>query len=55
MASTRMACSAAAMRQEAKFHSTLEKIVLWRIDEQKRNLVRLDRGGFEMMRFSKMD
>jgi heat shock protein HslJ len=55
MASTRMACSAAAMRQEAKFHATLEKIASWRIDGQKRKLVLLDRGGFEMMRFGKMD
>ncbi len=55
MVSTRMACSAAAMRQEAKFHATLEKIASWRIDEQKQKLVLLDRGGFELMRFSKMD
>ena len=55
MASTRMACSAAVMRQEARFHATLEKIRAWRIDEPKRKLVLLDGGGFEMLRFSRMD
>lgn len=55
MASTRMACSAAAMRQEAKFHSTLEKIRTWRIDQAQRKLLLFDGGGFEMMRLSKMD
>ncbi len=55
MASTRMACSAAAMRQEAKFHSTLEKVRAWRIDEAQRKLVLLDSGGFDLMRLSKMD
>jgi heat shock protein HslJ len=55
MASTRMACPAAVMRQESKFHATLEKIRSWRIDEQKRKLVLLDGGGFEMLRFSKLD
>ncbi len=55
MASTRMACSTAAMRQEGKFHATLEKIRAWRIDEARRKLFLLDGQGFEMMRFSKMD
>jgi heat shock protein HslJ len=55
MASTRVACSTAAMRQESKFHAALEKVRLWRIDEAQRKLVLLDSGGFEMMRFSKMD
>lgn len=55
MASTRMACSAAAMRQEAKFHSTLEKIRTWRADQGQRKLVLLDRQGFELMRLSRMD
>lgn len=55
MASTRMACSAAAMRQEAKFHSTLEKVRTWRVDQAQRKLVLLDKGGFDLMRLSKMD
>lgn len=55
MASTRMACSAAAMRQEGKFHSTLEKVRTWRIDQAQKKLLLLDRQGFELMRFSKMD
>lgn len=55
MASTRMACSTAAMRREGKFHATLEKIRAWRIDEARRKLILLDGQGFEMMRFSKMD
>ena len=55
MVSTHMACSAAVMRQESKFHATLEKIRSWRIDEPKRKLVLLDGGGFEMLRFSRMD
>lgn len=55
MASTRMACSPAVMRQEAKFHSALEKVRAWRIDEAQRKLVLLDGGGFDLMRFSRMD
>lgn len=55
MASTRMACSAAAMMQESKFHTTLEKIRAWRIDEARRKLILLDGQGFEMMRLSRMD
>lgn len=55
MASTRMACSAAVMRQEAKFHTTLEKVRTWRIDQAQRKLLLLDGQGFEMMRLSKMD
>jgi heat shock protein HslJ len=55
MASTRMACSPAVMKQESKFHSTLEKVRTWRIDEARRKLILLDGQGFEMMRLSKMD
>ena len=55
LASTRMACSAAAMKQEGKFHATLEKVRAWRIDEARRKLILLDGQGFEMMRLSKMD
>jgi heat shock protein HslJ len=55
MASTRMACSAAAMRQEGKFHSTLEKVRAWRIDQVQRKLMLLDRQGFELMRLGRMD
>ncbi len=55
MASTRMACSPAAMNQEAKFHAALEKVGSWRIDEQQRKLFLLDDGGFELMRLSRMD
>lgn len=55
MASTRMACSAAAMGQESRFHAALEKIRSWRIDAPRRKLILLDGGGFEMMRFSKLD
>ncbi len=55
MASTRMACSPAVMRQEAKFHSTLEKVRTWRIDQAQRKLLLLDGQGFDLMRFSRMD
>lgn len=55
MASTRMACTAAVMRQESRFHSTLEKVTAWRVDQTQRKLILLDKGGFEMMRFSRMD
>lgn len=55
MASTRMACSPAVMNQESKFHSTLEKVRTWRIDQAQRKLLLLDRQGFELMRLSKMD
>lgn len=55
MASTRMACSAAVMRQEAKFHSTLEKVRTWRIDQAQRKLLLLDGQGFDLMRLTNMD
>ncbi len=55
MASTRMACSAAVMRQESKFHAALEKVESWRIDEQQRKLFLLDGGGFDVLRFSRMN
>jgi heat shock protein HslJ len=55
MGSTRMACSAAVMRQESKFHATLEKVTAWRVDQAQGKLVLLDKGGFDLMRLSKMD
>ena len=55
MASTRMACSAAVMRQEAKFHSTLEKVRTWRIDQAQRKLLLLDGQGSDLMRLTRMD
>ncbi|WP_244432758.1 MULTISPECIES: META domain-containing protein [unclassified Afipia] len=55
MASTRMACSPAVMKQESKFHATLEKVRAWRVDQVQRKLVLLDGQGFEMMRLSQMD
>lgn len=55
LASTRMACSAAVMKQESKFHATLEKVRAWRIDDVRRKLTLLDGQGFEMMRLSRMD
>jgi heat shock protein HslJ len=54
MASTRMACSAAVMRQESRFHATLEKIRSWRVDTQKGKLVLLDKGGFDVMVLASM-
>jgi len=55
MASTRMACSAAAMNQEYKFHRALENVRAWRVDQPRRKLLLLDKSGFDLMRFSKMD
>lgn len=55
MASTRMACSASAMNQEARFHATLGKVRSWRIDPAQRKLLLLDRWGSELMRFGGMD
>ncbi|RTL50756.1 MAG: META domain-containing protein [Bradyrhizobiaceae bacterium] len=55
MASTRMACSPAVMNQENKFHTALEKVRAWRIDEQQRKLFLLDDGGFDIIRLSRMD
>jgi heat shock protein HslJ len=55
MASTRMACSASVMRQESRFHSTLEKVTAWRVDQAQKKLVLLDKGGFDLMRLSKMN
>jgi heat shock protein HslJ len=55
MGSTRMACSPAVMKQEARFHSTLEKVTAWRVDQAQGKLVLLDKGGFDLMHLSKMD
>lgn len=55
MGSTRMACAPAVMAQETKFHKALERAAAWRIDEARRKLVLLDRGGFDLVRFTKMD
>lgn len=55
MASTRMACSTAAMRQEGKFHSTLERVRTWRFDQAQRKLLLLDGQGFDLLRFSRID
>lgn len=55
MGSTRMACSPAVMKQESKFHATLEKVRAWRVDQAQRKLLLLDGQGFDLMRFSKMD
>lgn len=53
MGSTRMACSPAIMKQESKFHATLENVRAWRIERTK--LVLLDAGQFVIMSFAKMD
>ncbi len=55
MASTRMACSPAVMKQETRFHAALEKVRAWRVDEQQHKLFLLDDGGFDLLRFSRMD
>jgi len=55
MASTRMACSAAAMNQEYKFHRALENVKGWRVDQPRRKLMLLDKSGFDLMRFSRME
>jgi heat shock protein HslJ len=55
MASTRMACLTAAMRQEGKFFNTLERVRTWRIDQAQKKLLLLDGQGFDLMRFSRMD
>ena len=55
MASTRMACPPAAMNQEDRFHKALEKVRAWRIDEPQRKLFLLDKDGFNLIRFSRMD
>jgi heat shock protein HslJ len=55
MVSTHMACPAAVMRQESKFHATLEKVRAWRVDRIQRKLILLDAGGFDLIRLSKMD
>lgn len=55
LAGTRMACSPAVMQQETKFHAALEKVRAWRIDEQQRKLFLLDGGGFDLIRFSRID
>lgn len=45
VASTRMACTPAAMDQEAKFFKVLERAKAWRIDPTRRKLVLLSEGG----------
>jgi heat shock protein HslJ len=55
LVSTRMACSPAVMNQEAKFHAALGKARGWRIDEAQRKLILLDRHGYDVIRFSRME
>ncbi|KFC75611.1 Heat shock protein-like protein [Bosea sp. LC85] len=53
LASTRMACTLAAMNQESKFFAALESARSWRIDRQDK-LVLLDAGGTPIMRLARM-
>jgi heat shock protein HslJ len=55
LASTKMACPAAAMEQEAKFHKALGEVKAWRIDAGTRKLTLLDAKGGELMRFAPLE
>lgn len=54
LASTRMACTPAAMNQESKFFAALDATRGWRIDQRQDKLVLLDAGGSPIMRLARM-
>jgi putative lipoprotein len=54
LASTRMACTPAAMAQERKFHQALEKTRTFRINARERKLILRDGNGATVARLAKM-
>lgn len=54
LASTRMACSPAAMDQENRFLATFADTRGWRIDQPQQKLLLLDAGGRPLMRLARM-
>ncbi len=55
LASTKMACEAAVMEQETRFHQAVEQAKLWRIDEATRKLSLIDAGGAVLVQFARME
>ncbi|MGB3446745.1 MAG: YbaY family lipoprotein [Xanthobacteraceae bacterium] len=54
LASTKMACTPAAMAQEQKFHQALEKTRTFRINARERKLILRDGNGATVARLAKM-
>ncbi len=54
LASTKMACTPAAMAQEQKFHQALEKTRTFRINTRERKLILRDGNGATVARLAKM-
>lgn len=54
LASTNMACTPAAMDQEAKFFAALRDVRTWRVDPQRRKLALLGADGKVLVVFSRM-
>lgn len=54
IASTRMACTPAAMAQEAKFFKALEAAKSWRIDPLRRKLTLFDAQGSPLVVLARM-
>ena len=55
LAGTKMACEAAVMEQEARFHQAVEQAKAWRIDAATRKLSLLNDGGTVLIRFAPME
>lgn len=55
LASTKMACEAAVMEQETRFHQAVEQTKSWRIDEATRKLSLIDAGGAVLVQFARME
>jgi putative lipoprotein len=54
LASTHMACTPAAMNQEAKFFATLAEVGAWRLDRLRDKLILLDASGAPVMTLARM-
>lgn len=55
LASTKMACEAAVMEQETRFHQAVEQVKSWRIDETTRKLSLIDGNGTVLVRLARME
>ena len=54
IASTRMACTPAAMDQEQKFFAALSEVKFWRVDARQRKLILRDGNDQTLLIFSRM-
>jgi heat shock protein HslJ len=55
LASTKMACEAAVMEQETRFHKAVEQVKSWRIDGATHKLSLLDGNGAVLARFARTE